>query len=428
MKRKVKWIWIACLTVLASLFAFAGCKFEKTLQDELTERNLTAQVTYYANGGLFENTDAVLDVYYEAGTKPAPLGLIAITNINLTPKQNYSLKTWWHVEVDPNTNQIVYLDEENKIPKASNREVDFTKKLTQNERWIIVAEWTPLVKVDVKLSVFDETDTLMQTASIQALDDIVYNVGDVVRSFAYDNEDTVKSTTTAPFKLQSKTHTFVDYYADANCTTPVPWPLSKADDQTTNDVIYAKYLVGDWDILSKPMDVKAMFDNGCGAGDKYYLKNDITMPTSLSVDSFAGKEFAGTFLGNGKTITNLTVNKTVSMNETEFLNNVSFFGKIVETAVIQNVTFENLTIKYTMRHTGNTTLYAIFTSCDANAQISGVTITGGKLDVLKENSVNVTNDLEVNFMYGGYTTDTEYEAIQNRGITVTDFDKEISSV
>ena len=51
MKRRMRTKLIVLLMAILSLFVFAGCSMGESLDEALATRDLTAQVTYYANGG-----------------------------------------------------------------------------------------------------------------------------------------------------------------------------------------------------------------------------------------------------------------------------------------------------------------------------------------------------------------------------------------
>ena len=65
MKKSFKSKIILLLVIVASLFIFAGCSFNRTIDEIRQKYNLTEQVTYYAIGGAFENGKDVKDIYYK---------------------------------------------------------------------------------------------------------------------------------------------------------------------------------------------------------------------------------------------------------------------------------------------------------------------------------------------------------------------------
>ena len=69
MGRKLKKTLIVLLLSLCALFVFAGCELGVTKDDALALRGVSAQVTYYANGGRFEknNQKKKTDFYFQAG-------------------------------------------------------------------------------------------------------------------------------------------------------------------------------------------------------------------------------------------------------------------------------------------------------------------------------------------------------------------------
>ena len=75
MKRKLKRSLILVFLALASLFIFAGCSFRYTTrQDVIDDYDLEAAVTYYANGGVFENNLDTKTIDYVSGQPAINIG------------------------------------------------------------------------------------------------------------------------------------------------------------------------------------------------------------------------------------------------------------------------------------------------------------------------------------------------------------------
>ena len=108
-------------------------------------------------------------------------------------------------------------------------------------------------------------------------------------------------------------------------------------------------------------------------GETVELASDIDLAgiTWVSINGFHG-----TFEGNGKTISNLTVNGT---------ENVAFFSRVGNTAVIRNVTFDKATIT---GHHWVAVVLGYETNNNVNAQIRNVTVKNSSVVA----SVDATGD------------------------------------
>ena len=147
-----------------------------------------------------------------------------------------------------------------------------------------------------------------------------------------------------------------------------------------------------------------------GETNRYWVCNDIdvaSMPLDLTIKSFAGE-----INGNGYTIKNLTVNKTISATEPA----IALFGAMEETAVIKNLTLENVNFNATMKLASfQASVYFVFLSKAEGATVSNVSISGkmtvdGVKGAVVEN-INKNDALDyTKCLFGGYNADSEYVA------------------
>ena len=400
MKRMLKNKLIVFLLAILSLFVLAGCSMGDSLQDVLENNDLKAQVTYYANGGVFENSKTKKDIYYKADSKILNLGVVNPTSgsVNVT-RDNYELAGWYHVT------KVV---DESKGLCELGEQVDFTSTIAAEEHWTIAAKWRALEGLRVVM-VCDEDSTIVVDKNINAVEGAKsFKNGDVIGEIDYDSKDTVTSSATPDNKLftvKDKTHTFYGFYMDAECTTPVEFPIKRGETQQT---VYAKYIEGNWTFVRTARDVSSMFSALRGGANKqYYLMNDIDCSSVSSVDMIT--TFAGEIQGNGYKISNLTINKTLTAGD----NKASLFGNMKAMAIVENITFENVTINVSMRTAFHLEAYLVFVAKEANAKVSNVNVSGSMTVDLVPNAVidNMqANDVMSyeNCLFGGYTTDSEY--------------------
>ena len=131
MKRKFKNKLLIILTVLASLFIFGGCTLGETFEEILSTRDLNPYVTYYANGGIFEDKKSEKNIYYKIGS-----GVLNIAETSNTTsgtvkvnRDGYTLLGWYFVELDEEGKPI-FEDEEKGLYKLG-EPFDFKKTLVQ---------------------------------------------------------------------------------------------------------------------------------------------------------------------------------------------------------------------------------------------------------------------------------------------------------
>lgn len=389
---------IVCMALLA-LFTLAGCKVTQSLDEFRDENNLPAQVTYYANGGLFENNTDQKDLYYRAGDKTLNIGKITPSSGSISiSRDDYEFAGWYYVELDESGKPMT--DENGEIILGD--EVDFTKTIQNGEHWTVAAAWTALSKVKVQL-VCDSD------ASLTVGESISYKNGDVIKEYSFTSTGIVQSTTNAPIKVVDNAYSFVEFYADEACTTKVEWPIEKGE---ADIIIYAKYIEGNWKMLKEADDVEMMFLETPSASDRYYLVNDIDCSV-LSSKLFPMSSFKCELQGNGHTISNLTVEKTQLGNGSK----TSLFGEIESTAVMENVTFDNVIIRFETRPRVSLELYYVFTEVSKEATLNNVTINGA-MEIKLANEATVRNIPATtdgyeksNWLFGGFEKDENFTGI-----------------
>lgn len=384
---------------LATLFTIAGCQVTQSLDEFREENNLPAQVTYYANGGLFENNTDQKDLYYTAGDKAADIGNVSFTSGSISiSRDDYEFLGWYYVELDEKGEPI--LDENGNL--VLGEEVDFSKALENSDHWKVAAAWTALSKVKVQL-VCDDTATL--TVS----DTLSYQNGDVIKEYSFNSTGIVQSTTSAPIKVANNAYSFVEFYADESCTTQVEWPIQKGE---ADIIIYAKYIEGNWKMLKEADDVKDMFADTALSTNRYYLVNDIDCSVLSKAISSVTK-FNCELQGNGHTISNLSIQKTKLSNASK----VSFLGELGEAAVIENVTFDNITARFETIPNAFIETYFVFTSKAETAKISNVAISGSMEVVLASGAsianipMSETGYAMDNWQFGGFEKDEDFTGI-----------------
>ncbi|MBE7086538.1 MAG: hypothetical protein E7366_05260 [Clostridiales bacterium] len=381
MKRKFKNKLLIILTVLASLFIFGGCTLGETFEEILSTRDLNPYVTYYANGGIFEDKKSEKNIYYKIGS-----GVLNIAETSNTTsgtvkvnRDGYTLLGWYFVELDEEGKPI-FEDEEKGLYKLG-EPVDFKKTLVKDEHWIIAADWQPMTKVNVVLAVEEGKTLPVATEDGEKM----FKNGDVIGSIEYDTTGNAYDVGEI-VEVKDKAFTFIKYYADAACTQTVSWPLKPLD---TDDTVYAKYIEGDWTLVSSAKDVRTMFSK-TGAKERYWILNDIDCKGSAITSATT---FAAEVQGNGFTISNFKVIK----GEISSGAVVALFGNITATAKLENVTFANVSMEYTVK-SGPLNIYFAYASLDDAATVTNVSLQG-KMTIKKSDKIRVLNMMDISASY-----------------------------
>ncbi len=403
MKKKAKSKLILLFAGLASALFLGGCAIGESMDEILENRDLTARVTYYSNGGTFEGVPDVKEMYYKTGSLPLNIGSkeVAIMSGNAEVKRNnYDFDGWYYAVDENNDGKPDFEDEENGLYKLGGP-VDFTKPLQEGDHFYFIAGWLARVKVNVQLVCDDGVEIPATGTDGSAMGP--FKNGDIIEERPYDTGNKVVKELPM-FEVTDKSYTFTEYYADEACTQLVSWPIVKEDRQEADVTVYAKYIKGDWTVLREASDVDAMFGN-VAAGTHYWLAKDIDMNgvTVAPVTSLAGE-----LQGNGYTISNLKVAQT-RLNG--WSKTVGLFGSIKSTAIIKDVVFEELNVEYNLSGSIKG-IYFAFTELQTGATVKNVTL-NGKMKITKSEFdvvQNISNDTDfTKCLYGTpYTTDAEY--------------------
>ena len=418
MKKALKKILLISLTALACVFIFAGCSFGVTKESLKDKYGLSACVTYYANGEMASFTPGSgireKNVYYPSGVQPYE---IPADNLKY---DKYKFDAWYEVELDEEGKPITLepfktSDGKEYFTYKLGDVVDFSKiTLNKGDHLYVAAGWVADTSVHVKL-VHDgdksiqiplDKDKISSNSPVYGKEYVSY--GDTVRIANYSRSGELATISSDFLHFTDNAYTFLEYYEDEACTTPVQWPLIKKD---TDDVIFAKYIEGDWTIVNTAKEVKAMFE-ATGKNDRYWINADIDCS---GVEASAVRaNFACEIQGNGHTISNLKVEKSRASGAT------SMFGTLTETAKIENLHFTGLQLEFNFRPS-TYSVYFVFTVMNEGAIVTNVTLEG---DMNIYNSkdtafLNLDGDKRDNCLYGGYETDAAYEAENGNGFSFT---------
>ncbi|MDE6585346.1 MAG: InlB B-repeat-containing protein [Clostridia bacterium] len=412
MIKKYKLILISVLSLIAAVCLFAGCHLNenKTFDEFVTEKNLKANVVYILNDGTFKNKSSVFNMYYKAGAKPyeITLGIPAggsIGNAQIDERNGYTFDGWYLAETSDG--YPVYEDgtpfdsekgvDSEKAVKASNEKYNFDTLLEEGERIYLVARWTTDSRLIVKL-VTEGYNTLIK-------DDAEYKTGDEINSYPIPDRGIGNI---GDMVFTAKGYTFVSFYTDETAATRFDsWPVTTPDEGDVT--IYAKFIEGDWVIVENTSGITRMFGSG-GTSRNYYFLNDVDC-SELRAQS-PRTQFLGTIKGNGFAIQNLKLNVSSALTTED---NASLFGNIAASAVIEDITFENLKTTCSVRSNADPDkLFFFCQSVDEKATLNNVNLSG-KLSITLNNGSMLTNTTEAHWIFGGVKKDADM-----KGVTLLD--------
>lgn len=454
MTKKLKILLLTVLGAIALICACfaAGCKFSYTV-DEIKEMyGLTAQVTYFLDlsdgeGGKFNDGLFIKNMYYKEGEIPLNLGTMAVGSGSsaLNLNAGYNFNGWHVVETDSDGNPkyadgTVYNEADGYDAGKGMSEgelYDFTKPLEKDQHVYVSGGFYEDVKLRFKLLYEDEPFELKVTVKDEAGNDVEKTVpeGELIDGISYNIPKTNGGlsdvtnimaiegcTVTGLFVSDDETKDF----AERTFTRFTAWPIAYPEPDNNGDyqdvVLYAKVLKGKWTLLRTPDNVKSMFNRN--TGNHYYLMNDID-GENAEINNLAA--FSGSIYGgkDGRTIKNFIVRNTSELGQG---SRASMFGEIRSGAEFKNVTFENMTVRFTVGGTDRRVVDAdvsfIANIIQDDVKFTNVSISGN-LEIKLSHAENslITNTTENSWLYGNKDDKTFTEiTVPNATCTITNLD------
>ncbi len=422
-------VLLVAALVLGILAIVGGMSLWDTPYTGMDEEGYTVSVRFDANGGSFAgspNEVYIVDVFNPADYKTgadgkAQIALIApddpIRKDSAFPVSNtgHFLAGWYTertLRVDESGQP---LDEYGQPTAKTGRPQGYTysgkwdfktdrlsvdpngtKDSSENEVTLYAA-WVPYFNFEFYAAEADGSFSLMETKQLITISLPEWNT----RTGKLDMKDFP-----APEGM-----TFEAAFLDEAMTVPAEGQVSGAVDYTTGTVesdgtirLYTTWMEGTWFRISTP---KQLYDNA-RLGGSYIIEADLDFTGMLWPTVFSTGDYTGTIVGNGHTISNVTV-----LQGDNSKINGGLFGVLTSTASITDLKLENITYRMVAGSRMQGPNYGLLAgTVQEGATLTGVTLTG-TIEIGKD--CYRPNDYNVGLVCGA----GQVEGIDVSGITVT---------
>lgn len=311
-------------------------------------------INYFANGGEFDDHSAEKNIGYASNSYPLNIqhkNNITKGNVAISERTGYTFLGWYMPQYDAN-GELVYEDEAKTIVKVGEA-YDFNQRLTDGSEINLYAKWQKNVYVSV----------LLAGEAIQDKDGNSFAVGSEIKELNFESGSVAKMNGSRLVSTERGAYTFVEYYYDEACTQVVSWPIREEAGKESY-TIYAKFIQGDWEIVSDATSAAKMLA-ALNAETNYYVINDIDLG-GKTINT--ASTFKAVVNGNGHTLSNFTVEKKNQKSDT------SAFGDVKSNAKIYDLTL-NMSVSVTVQ-SGTPNVYFLFKSVEEGATFSNLSVSG----------------------------------------------------
>ena len=322
---KVKIFLVAILACLL-IPCMAACSKNGDVFEDSAKKGLTCKITYDFGDGVVSGKNSM--IYLVAPDSPAPeLGVTEAKPATTAPSlTGYRIAGYFVKNED-----------------GTERQWNFaTDKVTGDIT--LYVKWKPDYNVRV---VYGAQQELSYTLSVTSEDGVMNSLREA----------------------EWEGHTFYGFYSDPAFEHPLTFPYeTNVSDENPTVTVYAKYIEGKYTIIRRAAD----FGKSIKAGVNYYIDADVDL-TGINMN--VGESYSGKFIGNGHTIKGLTVTRKQGKNTTAY----GLFSEITKTAVFENITFEDVSVRVELNNDQNKQINYIGTFAGAvqsGATFTGVTIKG----------------------------------------------------
>ncbi len=343
MNHKIRRHLFGCL-MLAVLVLLAGCAEEGTPYERNDADGYSVSVKFDANGGIFTtNTSVIVDSFSLAQVKVGENGHAQIAlippdheargNDAFAAVQNgYFLAGWYRERTTNADGTHTYAGRWDFAQDVL--EVDPNGSYTSQEPVLtLYAAWVPLFQVEF-------VDRL---------------TGEHLGSYTYDPtadarlrvpQWNAESGAIEMYKFPSRAgYTFESAYYDAEGTQRVETEFLNHSGTVDYDggtaqnpvlTVYTDYMAGEWYHI---YHAQQLLDHASVSGS-YVIHEDLDFEGLIWPTSLMHGNFSGTIEGNGHVLRNIAIEQT---NNSKI--NTGLFGSLSETAVLSDLSFENVSLK-----------------------------------------------------------------------------------
>lgn len=393
MKNKLwKLIALTAVLVTAAVTA-AGCANWDTPYEELDKDGYTVSVRFDANGGSFAgspNEVYIVDVFNPADYPTNSEGKVEIPLVApddpvrkdsaFAVSNTGHFLAGWYTERTPRVDEDGQpLDEYGQLTSASGRAQGYTyggrwdfsadrlsvtpadSTASAENQVTLYAAWVPYFNFEFYVQGEDGSFSLMETKQLMEVSLPAWNP------------------TTGKLDMKDfparEDMTFESAFLDEAMTVPAEETVSGGVDYTTGTVksdgtvrLYTTWWEGTWFRISTP---KQFYDNSRPNGN-YLIEADLDFTDALWPTVLSTGEFKGTIVGNGHTISNVTV-----LQGDNSKINGGLFGVLGASAKVSDVHFENITYRIVAGCRLQAPNYGLLAgSISEGAALENVTITG----------------------------------------------------
>ncbi len=367
------------LTVL-----LAACAPQITPYETNNEENYTVSVKYDANGGTFTtNTFTIIDSYnldevQKNSSGEAEIALLAPDNSArgndafAVTRSGYFLAGWYAERTELSSDGEELYTYANKWDFENDvLTLDTAKEYSSDEPVLtLYAAWVPLFEIEFYAK---DTGEFVESLKFDPTSKTEFNLP------AWDEETGALEMYDFP---ERSGYTYNKAYLDAEGksalkgetlthTGIIDYETGTAENSVMK--LYVDYTEGEWyRIYTAEQFVECANLSGC-----YEIFADLDFSDEIWPTAFMYGNFTGTIKGNGHTISDVSVIQTNNSK-----TNAGLFGNITDTAVIEDVTFDNVTftIKSGTRVVG--TSYGVLSgTLSSQAKIKSVAIKNSTLEI-----------------------------------------------
>lgn len=356
MKKKIV---LLTITLLTFVLVLSACSQWDTPYENLDDDGNSISVKFLANGGMFAGTNGVTVVdVFALDTSKSFMNIKLLTpddgkrgnNAFEISNSGYSLEGWYVVNgVRKNANGEE-LDSEGNVAAVSGKPVAYEL----GKKWDFASD---TLQIDTSKKYSSSTPVLTLCAVwvhyftfnfYAKNEEGVFEQIDTEQTLRLEYPTWSEKTGTLDSKKypELKDKTFNGAFYDQAMTQKIEGTITGEVEYDENGIpveptpinVYIDYVDGEWyKIYTAAQLNKNASNKGC-----YELMNDIDFTGAIWPNAFSSREFVGQIKGNGHVISNVNAIQSTSVTRTEF---AGLFGAIGDTAVIENVTFENCSFR-----------------------------------------------------------------------------------